>query len=101
MHWILKPDPEPWLHDHPVTFLSLLLRGWYVEIRGDGLFHERRWYNFLRATPDDVHTICWVSDSPCVTLALMGPKRREWGFHTDDGWVFWKDYYKKQREEKA
>ena len=21
MHWIKKPDPEPWKHDHPVTFL--------------------------------------------------------------------------------
>jgi hypothetical protein len=29
----------------------------------------------------------------------MGPKTREWGFHTRDGWIMWKDYYAKKRAE--
>src|SRR5262245_57492885 len=28
LHWINKPDAEPYLHDHPVSFLSVILRGW-------------------------------------------------------------------------
>src|SRR5258708_6694326 len=71
VHWLNGPDPEPWLHDHPVTFLSLILRGGYDENRevaepyGDfwgpwptvkSLRH--RWFNFIHAT--DKHSICYV-----------------------------------------
>jgi hypothetical protein len=88
LHWLNHPDPEPWLHDHPVTFLSLILRGGYSEIRYNGEY-RRRWYNFIRA--NDAHTITHT-DSNTLTFAFMGPKVRDWGYHTDKGWVYWKDY---------
>jgi hypothetical protein len=98
LHWIKKPDPEPYLHDHPVTFLSVVLRGEYREQRGftEGQYNghgpkRRRWFNFVRAT--DGHTIDRVSPGGCLTVAFMGPKVREWGFHTPTGWIYWKDYY--------
>lgn len=31
LHWILTPDPQPDLHDHPVDFWSFVLRGGYKE----------------------------------------------------------------------
>lgn len=110
LHWILKPDPEPHLHDHPVTFLSLILRGGYTETRAEScclLEHcticeceiTHCWFNFIRAEPRDRHTIVAVKPGT-LTLCFMGPKRREWGFHTSEGWVYWKDYYAKQRAEK-
>ncbi len=96
LHYLNEPDPEPYLHDHPVTFLSLILRGGYIEVRSaPGRIQmrllEHRWYNWIRATPEDRHTIIDVKPHT-VTLALMGPKSREWGFHTDGGWVHWKAY---------
>ncbi len=94
LHWLLKPDPEPYLHDHPVMFLSLILRGGYTERRPAGLVRHR-WWNFIRAT--DRHTITRVAPRT-LTLALMGPKTREWGFCTPRGWVHWYDYYAKQRQ---
>lgn len=90
VHWLNKVDPEPFLHDHPVTFLSLILRGGYGELRKDG-YHYHRWYNFIRATILDPHTINFVQPHT-VTLALMGPKIRDWGYHTPKGWVPWKQY---------
>jgi hypothetical protein len=92
LHWFNKPDPEPFDHDHPVTFLSLILRGSYVEQR-NGVRKTRRWVNFIRASADDQHTIVELRGRP-LTLCLMGPKRREWGFHTRPGWIGWKDYYR-------
>lgn len=92
LHWLRKPDPEPWHHDHPVTFLSLVLRGGYseVRVRGEQVWAPtHHWWNFIRAT--DKHTIVSVRPST-VTLCLMGPKVREWGYHTDKGWVYWRDY---------
>ncbi len=107
LHWIRKPDPEPYLHDHPVSFLSLILRGWYSEIRHkkSGRWSEwavlhHRWFNFIRATRDDSHSID-TCDPRTVTLCFMGPKVREWGYHTDDGWVYWRDYFHAQRAAKG
>lgn len=101
LHWIKKPDPEPWLHDHPVSFLSLVLWGSYEELRrqeGIGPYGFtmtrlvwRRWWNWFEASEWDRHSI--VSSAPhTLTLCFMGPKRREWGYHTDAGWVHWKEY---------
>lgn len=102
LHWINKPDAEPWLHDHPVAFFSLILRGGYAELRQRvtelkprHIVH--RWFNFIRANDFDRHTIVFTR-TKTLTLALMGPKVREWGFHTPAGWIMWKDYYKMLRD---
>ena len=110
LHWLRKPDPEPWLHDHPVSFLSIILRGWYEETRlrqvnSQRIKHSERlchcYFNFIRATPDDRHTITEVAPGRgALTLCFMGPKKREWGFHTDKGWVYWKTYHHARRAEK-
>lgn len=89
LHWLNHPDQEPYLHDHPVSFLSIILRGGYTEARR-GKLCVRSWFNFVRAT--DGHTIIAVKPRT-LTLALMGPKTREWGFWTNRGWIGWKDYY--------
>jgi len=95
LHWLNHPDPEPYDHDHPVTFLSLILRGWYREQRTVTLTTthtvKHRWYNFIRATPTFAHTIVEVAPKT-LTLAIMGPKTREWGYHLPGGWMHWKTY---------
>lgn len=96
LHWINKPDKEPWLHDHPVSFLSCILRGGYAELRarGDGdIGHEvHRWFNVVRGRRTDQHRIIFTRKNT-LTLCFMGPKTRDWGFHMPEGWVMWKDYY--------
>jgi hypothetical protein len=103
LHWINRPDPEPYLHDHPVSFLSLILTGGYSENRmKDGKTAQivnHRWFNSVRASLEDRHTIVTVEPNT-LTLALMGPKVREWGFHSENGWILWKDYYQAQRAER-
>lgn len=100
LHFIHKPDPEPWLHDHPVSFISFILRGHYTEDRrichfDVGGWDEKRvtrsWFNQFQASEYDQHTII-ECDPRTVTLCFMGPKVREWGYHTDKGWVHWKEY---------
>lgn len=98
VHWLNHPDPEPWLHDHPVTFLSLILRGGYWEDRNHRGYPyqlNHRWFNFITAAKWDRHTITKVLPNT-VTLALMGPKRRDWGYHTPEGWVPWQ-YYNREK----
>lgn len=88
LHWILLPDYQRHLHDHPVAFLSIVLRGGYDEARPRRV-RRIRWFNLMRAT--DCHRIYSVRPGT-LTLVFAGPKVREWGFHTEDGWVGWRDY---------
>lgn len=104
LHWIHKPDAEPHLHDHPVSFLSLVLRGGYYEFRdvhGRDRSGWRRWFNVVRASELDVHRIALVKRKT-LTLCFMSAVRRRWGFHTPSGWIYWRDYnrerYPKQPE---
>lgn len=105
LHWINRPDPEPHLHDHPVSFLSLILRGGYEEERerkesyGDfwGAWPtvrliRHRWANYIHAT--DKHRIVYVKPHT-LTLCFAGPKVREWGFYTPSGFIPWKEYNRK------
>jgi hypothetical protein len=101
LHWIRKADKEPWLHDHPVSFLSLILRGKYTELRktDDGKpYHKvNRWFNVVRASRSDRHRII-LARCNTLTLCFMGPKVQEWGFYVWEeiepgGWIMWKDYY--------
>lgn len=101
LHWLNHPDPEPYLHDHPVSFLSLILRGSYIERRYIPWSHKRfcysktnKWYNYISATT--AHSITEVAPKT-LTLALMGPKVRDWGYHTETGWIYWKDYNKRYK----
>lgn len=110
LHWIRKPDKEPWLHDHPVSFLSIILRGGYAELRQkpgeDKPRHiVHRWYNFVRASQGDRHRIVLCRPNT-LTLAFMGPKTREWGFHVWTEleplrWLFWKTYYARMKAGEA
>lgn len=95
VHWINAGDPEPYQHDHPVTFLSLILRGGYLEQRRE-VRKARLFFNFIRANRDDTHRILHVLPRT-VTICLMGPKVQDWCFHTPSGLVYWRDYYAEQR----
>lgn len=106
IHIIHTPDLDRALHDHPWSFISVVLHGYYNELRP--MFNGRPCFfdhyteestfvthraegsiAFRRAT--DRHRI--VSQSTqCVTLFITGPKRQWWGFYTPNGKVYYKDY---------
>ena len=91
LHRIYRPDRDRDLHDHPWTFLSILLRGTYLEDTVDGP-RLVRWWNWKRA--EGRHSIKWTSRTPIWTLVFTGPKRRVWGFWVDEGtrFVSWEKY---------
>lgn len=105
VHWLNGPDPEPDMHDHPVTLLSFIVSGGYSEARpgeewepgvSGGDLYARRWFNLIRATT--IHRIVGVLPRT-ITFCIAGPKVREWGFHTANGWVPWQEYNQKYRSE--
>lgn len=101
---IMKADVgDP--HDHTASFLSVFLRGWYKErriINGVDLGVVRRHrYNFIRATSWDTHRIVEVSPGGSHSICFMGPKRREWYYHTPQGMVHWATYKERYANEEV
>lgn len=103
LHWITTADPQRDLHDHPVDFLALVLRGGYTEeyvpgnsftVGRDGPIlgvstRQIRWVNWKRIP--GVHRIVSVQPKT-ITLVFYGPSRHTWGFYTYKGWVPWREY---------
>lgn len=98
LHHILRGDHDRHFHDHPMDFVSLILRGGYIEHRPEG--RESR-----RCTPgmivirraEDLHRLSLLG-TDAWTIVLTGPLRRPWGFLTEDGWIVAGAYDKWKRE---
>jgi hypothetical protein len=106
VHYIATPDHDRHLHDHPWTFLSIVLRGGYVECRPVDLepcfsalmpneeeftTAERRAGSIAIRQATDRHRIAIVRPDTW-TLFVYGPKRQWWGFFTPGGKVHSRDY---------
>lgn len=105
LHHICTPDLDREFHNHPWSFVSIVLRGGYVERRPH--YDEPRWqlganeeqsYTVTRLAGDvafrsyrDRHRIVHVLPDTW-TLVIMGPKRQTWGFFTQSGFVGWRDF---------
>lgn len=88
LHRFHAPDQDRYLHDHPFSFLSLVLWGWYdEEVRGS--WRRVRWFNWKPAP--GAHRVVRISPR-LWTLVVRGPRVREWGFYTPTGWVDWRTF---------
>lgn len=74
-HWFFGDDPRHF-HDHPWSFLGMVLWGCYYDVTEKG--EEYMWPGkiFYRQATHK-HT---VKTDGCWTLIFTGPEVREWGF---------------------
>ena len=76
-NWI-SSDDDRHFHDHPWSFITLVLRGGYTDVSPSGEH---------RMTPGKVayrhalhqHTV-QVDKGGCLTIIITGPQWRKWGF---------------------
>ncbi len=104
VHNILRSDHDRHLHDHPWDFVSLILRGGYQEITEEphdagpcqAVFRSRRFApgSIVRHRAEDLHRL--IVARPAWTIVITGPKRKSWGFMTEDGMVPWREYLARQ-----
>lgn len=104
LHWIAREDRARDFHNHPCSFVSIVIKGWYIErlpLRQDQpAAHDRRYYRDVLRGPwsiafrraEDRHTIVHVSPGGAWTIFAMGRKRGSWGFFTRRGFVNWRSY---------
>lgn len=82
------------LHDHPWSYVSMILWRGYREVLPAGRV-VRRWPLSIAAhAATHAHRVELVDSKPAVTLIWTGTKRRAWGFFsdTDAGWIPWREY---------
>ena len=91
IHYILREDLARDKHNHPWPARTVILRGWYVEERGDDVFFRQEG-DTATLTPDTFHNITHVSDGGVWTLFITGPYKKDWGFMTKNGFVLHNDY---------
>lgn len=83
LHRIGTPDSRPTLHDHPWSFVSIILKGGYTEMRLDKHDHttRRRFVRFVNVMRrDDAHYIERLHGGPVWSLLFVGRRRRTWGY---------------------
>jgi hypothetical protein len=95
LHRFLRSDDDRALHDHPWWNVSALISGAYTEhtIAAGGINRlTRRVAGELKFRLAGAAHRIELSDGPCWTLFVTGPRLRAWGFHCPRGWVHWRDF---------
>jgi hypothetical protein len=99
-HRFISSD-DPVLHDHPWAFLSIVLRGSYIEADQHGGRRRRAGHVAFRRAQHRHRIILELTPSPdgpagerpCTTLVITGPHRRQWGFWCDgQRFVPWREF---------
>jgi hypothetical protein len=76
-------------HDHPWAFLTLLLKGGYVEYTPEGSKVYSR-FSLLYRPAEYIHRL--EIHQPVWSLVITFKKVRRWGFWTKAGWIEWFNY---------
>lgn len=119
LHHILRSDNDRALHDHPWSFISIVLIGGYWEhvafpmdgsafvhpipkrarlcapSAADGTLTLRCWFgpgSVLRRSAECAHRLELPEGKTAWTLVFTANKTREWGFHTIKGWIPWRAF---------
>ena len=92
LHFIWESDDDRAMHDHPSDSVSLILRGGYTEETPDGVF-QRKPGDVVRRRAADLHRLAVnPTHVPTVSLFIMGPITRLWGFQHGENWVPFRDW---------
>lgn len=95
LHKIMLPDGDRDPHDHPWNFYSWVIKGQYGEVvlnhRGESSVNIWRRWSVHRMTTGQFHRITYLK-KPTWTLLFVGPRRQNWGFMTETGWIDWETY---------
>lgn len=103
IHEILRSDDGRHAHDHPWSYLTVILRGRYCETRFDdkGFWKTVRIHGpgaVLWRPAGSWHRLDLVNSlRPVTTLFITGPYRHTWGFNVDGVKVPHREYLKERK----
>lgn len=104
IHHTVRSDRGRDLHDHPWWNVSIVLAGGYWEIvpisQAQPAILDAHCYRRIWRGPGSVvfrrahhrHRLEILQGDSAWSLFIMGPWIRDWGFHTRQGWSYWRNY---------
>ena len=100
LHKFLRDDDDRALHDHPWWFISIMVKGGYVETLAcehEDVVIERKSPSIAYRSATARHRVALFKNSdgtakPCWTIVITGRKAREWGFWCPKGFVPWQKF---------
>ena len=107
IHNMRRSDYDRALHDHPWSFVSLVLKGGYFEHHdqtidrsetsewrrpGSVLVRPAEWRHRF-----ELNREWWTPESkgpeiPSWTLVIVGRRSKPWGFFLENGWCWWRKH---------
>jgi len=120
LHHFVADDWSKDLHDHPKRFITIGLRGGYIEqvpaplgleaAETASAHTEKRlqmgWYRYWGAPwirsfeASHTHRIIIPEGEDCWTLCIAFKAVRQWGFWANGKWVPWRQYVNSERADK-
>lgn len=101
VHHILRKDMDRAMHDHPWDARTVILYGYYKEIRlenGEERHYARYAGDTAKLNFGEYHTITEVSEGGVWTLFITWPYKGTWGFLVDGVKVPWREYLAKHKD---
>ena len=97
IHGIYKEDQDPYLHNHPWDFISVVLFGKYLEKTEDKFITQ----SFGKINVRDgskYHKIFKLYTKSVYTLFIVSNVKREWGYNKDGEFISNENYRKLKNE---
>lgn len=95
IHQICQKDSDLHMHDHPWDARTIILRGWYWEIREDSINH-RTAGDTAALKFNEYHRIESVSEGGVWTMFITWKYRGTWGFKVDGKKVPYREYLNRE-----
>jgi hypothetical protein len=95
LHLFMPNADDRDVHDHPWPFLTLVVSGWYDDMKNDGegiVLRERMSRGKVRYRSATHQHRTRVGPDGCLTVVVTGPVVRGWGFLRDGRWIPWRRY---------
>ncbi|SRR6266496_1268817 len=91
LHHFVGDDWSRDLHDHPKRFISIGVKGRYIEEtpRGERVYRAP-WIRTFPAT--HIHRLRMINKADCWTIVIVLKTVREWGFWHGSQWIQWYEY---------
>lgn len=91
VHKFWDSDYERALHDHPWNFVSIVLKGSYLEWT-DNTVITRKAGSIAYRSCTHKHRVELTDKKPVWTLMFVSKRLRPWGFWPSTGWCHWRKF---------
>lgn len=97
LHLFHRSDEDRALHDHPWSFITIILWRGYREFTPKGV--HRKWPGMICYRPAEWrHRVELINEKPAITLVLRFRERRDWGFWEKTGFIKWNKWWQEKCE---